>query len=442
MALQTRGFTGVDTPRPLNIPKQVGIVDVGAIDKAVRDRLATMEGIRRQPLSMALADETAQTDIAKEQSERTILGPKTSAALQDIPNRSALLAFEASPAMLEAKRQALMQRGLKQPSGDIQLIQALTSAQQRLAEDPNDAHAAMIVASLKPIVDRKGMAPVEAQNQRAVEANASREGIAAGNNASRETIATGAQDTSRANTVLNAAGRATEGIANRESREKIATGANETSTANANIRANATQSAAQAKAGVARSKLETQLNNQVVAAETTANDVGDMVDHALEQTGFMTAGTVGTVLSLIPGTPARNLEKTIDTIKANIGFETLNALRRLSATGGALGNVSDTEIKFLQSTLASLDHSQTPAQLRDNLVLVKSKLNESLGRVRQAYERQFGAQQAAAPAGAAPAAAAGPRAFANEGEAEAAASRGEIKAGDPITVGGVPGRWQ
>lgn len=96
----------------------------------------------------------------------------------------------------------------------------------------------------------------------------------------------------------------------------------------------------------------------------------EKVDQTLKNVSGFTAG-LGSRLSAIPGTPARNLEKDIDTLKANLGFEALQEMRRNSPTGGALGQVAVQELEMLQSTVSSLDPTQSPAQLKRNLNEVK-----------------------------------------------------------------------
>jgi len=70
----------------------------------------------------------------------------------------------------------------------------------------------------------------------------------------------------------------------------------------------------------------------------------------------------------------RNFEGQLDTLKANIAFGVLTAMREASKTGGALGQVSDKELIFLQSKLGSLKMGQTPAQLRAQLVQIKESV--------------------------------------------------------------------
>ena len=87
--------------------------------------------------------------------------------------------------------------------------------------------------------------------------------------------------------------------------------------------------------------------------------------------GFFSTGLPGQVLQNVGGTDARNLRGDIDRIKANIGFEELNKMRRESPTGGALGQVTERELQFLQSVQGSLDQAQTPEQLERMLNGIK-----------------------------------------------------------------------
>jgi len=114
------------------------------------------------------------------------------------------------------------------------------------------------------------------------------------------------------------------------------------------------------------------------------------IDSAIEKVGTTTAGFVGSNLANIPGTKARDLKAQIDTIRANIGFDELQKMRDSSPTGGALGNVSEKEIAFLQALLANLEQSQSPEQLKENLKVTKSLVKQSWARVQEAYKMDFG----------------------------------------------------
>lgn len=146
-----------------------------------------------------------------------------------------------------------------------------------------------------------------------------------------------------------------------------------------------------------RIELQQQVNKQGDALSATvskAENVNQMIDKAIEQTSGWSAGW-GSKLAVLPATDARNLDATLDTIKANLGFDELNQMRQNSPTGGALGNVTERELAFLQSVTASLDQAQSPEQLRQNLAVIKQHVAGMRGRLEDAYARdlaQFGPQ--------------------------------------------------
>ena len=80
----------------------------------------------------------------------------------------------------------------------------------------------------------------------------------------------------------------------------------------------------------------------------------------------------GSLLRFVPGTTAHDLDKTLDSIRANVSFDQLNAMRQASPTGGALGNVSNQENTKLEAALGSLEQSQSEAQFLRNLERVES----------------------------------------------------------------------
>lgn len=121
------------------------------------------------------------------------------------------------------------------------------------------------------------------------------------------------------------------------------------------------------------------------------------IDQALGQVSRWTAGP-GSYLSMIPGTGARDLEATLATVKANLGFNELAAMRAASPTGGALGQITERELTFLQSTLAALDTAQSPEQLRQNLMQVKEHYNRWRAAMAQAENPNAGAGITAGPA--------------------------------------------
>lgn len=95
----------------------------------------------------------------------------------------------------------------------------------------------------------------------------------------------------------------------------------------------------------------------------------------LESDGRWVAG-FGSLLSGLPESAARDFQATLDTVKANLGFEELQAMRDASPTGGALGQVSEREIAFLQAIQGNLDAAQSPEQLLEVLKEIKKRREE------------------------------------------------------------------
>jgi len=78
-------------------------------------------------------------------------------------------------------------------------------------------------------------------------------------------------------------------------------------------------------------------------------------------------GITGSVASQVPGSARKSAEGLVRTIQANIGFDRLGQMRAESPTGGALGNITEQELKFLQSVLGSIDLDQKDADIVKNL---------------------------------------------------------------------------
>ena len=141
-----------------------------------------------------------------------------------------------------------------------------------------------------------------------------------------------------------------------------------------------------AKKELARPKREA----AIAGTEAKTNFVSDTIDAAKDSADVWTSGFIGSTTSWVPGTPAHDLGNTLSTVKANIGFDKLREMRESSPTGGALGQVSDRENTLLQQVWSSVEQSQSPKQLRDNLDRVKRQIHESWARVRAAYKNDYG----------------------------------------------------
>ncbi|NQY82472.1 MAG: hypothetical protein HRT36_05505, partial [Alphaproteobacteria bacterium] len=125
------------------------------------------------------------------------------------------------------------------------------------------------------------------------------------------------------------------------------------------------KSKAAAKNKQARAKRDNEIVRQDIERSIA------LVDDAAfgSATGFW-----GNLFQYVPGTNAHDLSKMMDAIKASIGFRSLQAMRDSSPTGGALGQVTEKELKYLQSAFGSLEQSQTEEQFIYNLNRLKRKV--------------------------------------------------------------------
>jgi len=97
------------------------------------------------------------------------------------------------------------------------------------------------------------------------------------------------------------------------------------------------------------------------------------VDDLIGQVSRLTTG-YGSVLANLPETAARDFAAELQTLKANIAFNELTAMREASKTGGALGQVSNVELQLLESALGALDTGQSPVNLKKQLVKIKESV--------------------------------------------------------------------
>lgn len=93
----------------------------------------------------------------------------------------------------------------------------------------------------------------------------------------------------------------------------------------------------------------------------------------------VSGGVVGSIKAkvarFIPGTEAADFKAEVEQLKTQIFTRELAAMRDASKTGGAVGNVSDTEGDKLSNTLGSLSLDQSPEQFKKNLTEIQDSLN-------------------------------------------------------------------
>lgn len=112
-----------------------------------------------------------------------------------------------------------------------------------------------------------------------------------------------------------------------------------------------------------------------VGASLVVQDIGrslDLIDKSPTAAGTADFG----LLSYVPGSPTQSLDHLLDSVKSNIGFDKLQAMREASPTGGALGSVSEKETAMLQATAGKLSSNMPEDQLKDNLKRLYNQYND------------------------------------------------------------------
>lgn len=122
--------------------------------------------------------------------------------------------------------------------------------------------------------------------------------------------------------------------------------------------------------GPAAGKEEKRVAMEQQQAGLVVQDLG----RALKMTSA--AGPVAGQLSYVPGTKAWELDQMLDSVKANVGFDKLQAMRAASPTGGALGGISNQEMAMLQATAGKLDPRLPQEVLEDNLKRLTNQYND------------------------------------------------------------------
>jgi hypothetical protein len=142
----------------------------------------------------------------------------------------------------------------------------------------------------------------------------------------------------------------------------------------------------QAKEQEAKQKQQLALESSIGTADAMNEAIGGAKE-ILQDPYTFTSGLVGKTMSAINAPARTTLEGYIDTLKANLSFEELKAMKAASPTGGALGAISENELRLLGSTVASLNPNMPRDKLLENInkiekkyAEIKSKAMKDLGR--------------------------------------------------------------
>ena len=115
-----------------------------------------------------------------------------------------------------------------------------------------------------------------------------------------------------------------------------------------------------------------------VAATFTASNVGQAIDTVLDLAD--TPGVAGTFASIarnlspVKGMSWNTVDAKIKTIDANNVVSALNAMRASSPSGGALGNVTESENKMLASIIASTNPEQDKDVFKKDMIRIKAAM--------------------------------------------------------------------
>lgn len=133
------------------------------------------------------------------------------------------------------------------------------------------------------------------------------------------------------------------------------------------------------KLATAADKVEKADTAREEGKQKTAGIQLEEIDRAkakIKESPTWTTGFFGDILKDWGGTKAKDVSVLLETVQANIGFDRLNQMRAESPTGGALGNVTERELKFLQSVAGSLDQAQTSEQLLETMARLEAEIGK------------------------------------------------------------------
>jgi hypothetical protein len=142
----------------------------------------------------------------------------------------------------------------------------------------------------------------------------------------------------------------------------------------------------------ARVDLEISQPAAKVAVDTSIGDIDAQIARAKslkvhKGLGRITGGITGRLGSV--GEDATSAQADLDQIIAKAGFEALQQMRNSSPTGGALGNVSDTEGKRLEASAAALAQAQGTRAFREKLDRYIADLERAKKSVKNSFDAQY-----------------------------------------------------
>lgn len=133
-----------------------------------------------------------------------------------------------------------------------------------------------------------------------------------------------------------------------------------------------------------------QSSNDSVQARAELQAVIDAAQKAkgLSKDGWFATGFGADSARGYGGTTANDVAGLLDVIGSNAAFDRLQKMRNESPTGGALGSITERELALLQSTVASLNQSQSDSQFQEQMDKVIERYQAILDKIPSDEQKQ------------------------------------------------------
>lgn len=122
--------------------------------------------------------------------------------------------------------------------------------------------------------------------------------------------------------------------------------------------------------------------------EIVVEDIDRAID-LLEEGAFPATGLANMLTGAVPGTPAHELNKLLGTITGNVAFDYLADMRQNSPTGGAVGQLSDSEREAMSNIQGNIEGTNSKSTLLYNLNRLRETRVNAEARLRDAFDQDF-----------------------------------------------------
>ncbi len=135
---------------------------------------------------------------------------------------------------------------------------------------------------------------------------------------------------------------------------------------------------------------DAQKSQAIQSLRETIDKLDNLAFDAGDNGGWGETGLTGSIMSSIPGTPARDLSGAITSVQANTAFDKLQNLKQNSPNGGGLGgNTSDADMSLLKTSVANLDQFQSADAFFRNVAQAKRSYLQMLERLDPAVAAEY-----------------------------------------------------